>query len=166
MHSPDQLDLAILAMLQTDGRASLAAIGGRIGLSASAVNRRMEKLESDSVITGYAALLRHAAVGLKITAFVTVTLVRQSEEVIAAFEKAVVALPEVAEVHLMAGSADYLLRVISPDVDAYEKFLRQQLTRVRGVARVQTSFSLSTLKSVPSVPLNHLSKPRKQRNRE
>jgi Lrp/AsnC family leucine-responsive transcriptional regulator len=162
MHPPDPLDLAILAVLQTDGRASFAAIGERVGLSASAVTRRLEKLEGDGVITGYAVLLRHAAVGLKITAFVTVTLVRQSEEVINAFEQAVVALPQVAEVHLMAGSTDYLLRVVSPDLEAYEKFLKQQLTRLRGVAHVQTSFSLSTLKSVPSVPLTHLDESRKQ----
>jgi Lrp/AsnC family leucine-responsive transcriptional regulator len=165
MDSPDQLDLAILSVLQTDGRASLAAIGDRIGLSASAVNRRLEKLESSGVITGYVALVAHSAVGLKTTAFVTVTLVRQSEEVITAFEKAVVTLPEVAEVHLMAGSTDYLLRVLSPNLEAYERFLKQQLTRLRGVAHVQTAFSLCTLKSVPLVPLTHLGNSQAKRSK-
>jgi Lrp/AsnC family leucine-responsive transcriptional regulator len=163
MNSPDRLDLAILAVLQTNGRASMAEIGALIGLSPSAVTRRMERLEADRVITGYAALLDHASVGLKMTAFVTVTLVRQSEDMIDAFEKAVVALPEVAEVHLMAGSTDYLLRVVSPDLEAYEKFLKRQLTRLRGVAHVQTSFSMSTLKAVPSVSLAHLVESRKRR---
>jgi Lrp/AsnC family transcriptional regulator, leucine-responsive regulatory protein len=161
----DSLDLNILAVLQTDGRATMAEVGARIGLSASAVTRRLEKLEHDGVILSYAALLDHKSVGLKMTAFVTVTLIRQSEEMIESFEKAVVALPEVAEVHLMAGSADYLLRVLSPDLEAYEQFLKHKLTRLKGVAHVQTSFSLSSLKAMPSVPLSHLEAAGKQRPR-
>src|ERR1700727_1380360 len=90
----DPKDLSILAVLQTDGRASMAEIGERIGLSASAVTRRLEKLEHDGVILSYAALLNHKSVGLNMTAFVTVTLIRQSEEIIEAFENAVVALPD------------------------------------------------------------------------
>ena|ERR1700727_1056826 len=161
----DPKDLSILAVLQTDGRASMAEIGERIGLSASAVTRRLEKLEHDGVILSYAALLNHKSVGLNMTAFVTVTLIRQSEEIIEAFENAVVALPEVAEVHLMAGSADYLLRVLSPDLEAYEQFLKRKLTRLKGVAHVQTSFSLSSLKAAPSVPLSHLEAPEKREAR-
>jgi Lrp/AsnC family leucine-responsive transcriptional regulator len=156
MKTLDRMDVEILMALQDDGRASMAAIGEEIGLSASAVTRRLEKLEADRVIVGYAALLNHKAVGLKMTAFVTVTLTKQSEEIIEAFEKAIVALPEVAEVHLMAGSTDYLLRVISTDLEAYENFLKRRLTRLRGVAHVQTAFSLSSLKAAPSVPLTHL----------
>ena len=156
MKTLDPLDVEILTILQLDGRASMAEVGGRIGLSASAVMRRLERLEGDRVILGYTALLSHKAVGLKMTAFVTVTLTKQSEEVIEAFEKAIVSLPEVAEVHLMAGSTDYLLRVISTDLEAYESFLKRRLTRLRGVAHVQTAFSLSSLKTVPSVPLTHL----------
>ena len=162
MNTLDPLDVAILTKLQGDGRASMVEIAEQIGLSASAVTRRLERLEADRVILGYAATLNHKAVGLKMTAFVTVTLTKQSEEVIDAFEKAIVALPEVAEVHLMAGSADYLLRVISTDLEAYESFLKRRLTRLRGVAHVQTNFSLSSLKAVPSVPLAHLVEPREK----
>jgi Lrp/AsnC family transcriptional regulator, leucine-responsive regulatory protein len=165
MKNVDQLDVEILTILQHDGRASMAEIGAEIGLSASAVTRRLEKLEGDRVILGYAPLLNHKALGLKMTAFVTVTLTRQSEEVIEAFEKAIVTLPEVAEVHLMAGSTDYLLRVISTDLEAYEIFLKRSLTRLRGVAHVQTTFSLSSLKASPSVPLTHLSKVREGRRK-
>lgn len=160
MKGLDPLDVEILVALQVDGRASMAEIGEKIGLSASAVTRRLERLEADRVILGYAALLNHKAVGLKMTAFVTVTLIQQSEDIIEAFEKAIVALPEVAEVHLMAGSTDYLLRVVSTDLEAYESFLKRRLTRLRGVAHVQTSFSLSSLKAVPSVPLTHLAEPK------
>jgi Lrp/AsnC family transcriptional regulator, leucine-responsive regulatory protein len=156
MKTLDPLDVEILVALQGDGRASMAEIGKEIGLSASAVTRRLEKLEADRVILGYAPLLNLKSVGLKMTAFVTVTLTKQSEEIIEAFEKAIVALPEVAEVHLMAGSTDYLLRVISTDLEAYESFLKRRLTRLRGVAHVQTTFSLSSLKGVSSVPLTHL----------
>jgi len=163
MKTLDPLDVAILTALQGDGRASMAEIGERIGLSASAVTRRLEKLESDRVILGYTAMLNHKAMGLKMTAFVTVTLVKQTEDIIDTFEKAIVTLPEVAEVHLMAGSADYLLRVISPDLEAYESFLKRRLTRLRGVAHVQTAFSMSSLKSVPSVPLTHLREAKGQR---
>ena len=159
MKTLDRMDVEILMALQGDGRASMAEIGEDIGLSASAVTRRLEKLEADRVILGYAALLNHKAVGLKMTAFVTVTLTKQSEDIIEAFENAIVALPEVAEVHLMAGSTDYLLRVISTDLEAYESFLKRRLTRLRGVAHVQTTFSLSSLKAAPSVPLTHLVDP-------
>ncbi len=152
----DALDIKILSVLQGNGRASMAEIGERVALSASAVTRRMDSLEKAGVIRSYAALLDHKSVGLKVTAFVTVTLIRQSEEIIDAFEKAVVALPEVAEVHLMAGSTDYLLRVLGSDLEAYEQFLKRKLTRLRGVAHVQTAFSLSSLKAAPSVPLTHL----------
>ena len=156
MKTLDRMDVEILMALQDDGRASMAEIGEEIGLSASAVTRRLERLEADRVILGYAALLNHKAVGLKMTAFVTVTLTKQSEEIIETFERAIIALPEVAEVHLMAGSTDYLLRVISTDLEAYESFLKRRLTRLRGVAHVQTAFSLSSLKAAPSVPLTHL----------
>ncbi len=159
MKTLDRMDVEILMALQDDGRASMAEIGEEIGLSASAVTRRLERLEADRVILGYAALLNHKAVGLKMTAFVTVTLTKQSEEIIETFERAIVALPEVAEVHLMAGSTDYLLRVISTDLEAYESFLKRRLTRLRGVAHVQTAFSLSSLKAAPSVPLTHLVDP-------
>ena len=156
MKTLDRMDVEILMALQDDGRASMAEIGEEIGLSASAVTRRLERLEADRVILGYAALLNHKAVGLKMTAFVTVTLTKQSEEIIETFERAIVELPEVAEVHLMAGSTDYLLRVISTDLEAYESFLKRRLTRLRGVAHVQTAFSLSSLKAASSVPLTHL----------
>jgi Lrp/AsnC family transcriptional regulator, leucine-responsive regulatory protein len=124
------------------------------------VTRRLEKLEADRVALGYVASLNLKAVGLKMTAFVTVTLIKQSEEIIQAFEKAIVTLPEVAEVHLMAGSTDYLLRVISTDLGSYEMFLKRRLTRLRGVAHIQTTFSLSSLKAMPSVPLTHLAAPK------
>jgi Lrp/AsnC family leucine-responsive transcriptional regulator len=160
MNNLDPLDVEILTLMQLDGRASMAEIGGKIGLSASAVTRRLEKLEGDRVILGYTARVNHKAVGLRMTAFVRVTLTKQSEDVIEAFEKAIVSLPEVAEVHLMAGSTDYLLRVISTDLEAYESFLKRRLTRLRGVAHVQTAFSLSSLKTVVSVPLTHLIEPK------
>jgi Lrp/AsnC family leucine-responsive transcriptional regulator len=166
MKDLDPFDVEILTTLQDDGRASMAEIGEKIGLSASAVTRRLEKLEADRVILGYAALLNHKALGLKMTAFVTVTLTKQSEEIIEAFEKAIVALPEVAEVHLMAGSTDYMLRVISTDLEAYEGFLKRRLTRLRGVAHVQTTFSLSSLKAAPSVPLTHLLEPKVAQRKE
>ncbi len=105
----DRLNIEILLALQANGRASMAEIGERIGLSASAVTRRVDSLEGDQIILGYTAVLDHKAIGLKVNAFVTVTLVRQSQEVIDAFEQAVVTFPEVVEVHLMAGSTDYLM---------------------------------------------------------
>lgn len=156
MHSGhDRLDIQILCALQANGRATAAEIGERVGLSASSITRRVDRMESDRVILGYTALLDHKSVGLKVTAFVTVTLVRQTDEIIEAFEKAVVTFPEVAEAHLLTGSTDYLLRVVAPDIELYEEFLKKRLTRVRGVAHVQTTFSLSTLKATPSVPLTH-----------
>jgi DNA-binding Lrp family transcriptional regulator len=152
----DRIDAQILTALQAGGRTTMAEIGSQVGLSASAVTRRVERLEAEGVIRGYMALIAPAAVGLTVTAFVTVTLTRQAEVLIEAFEKAVVEFPEVAEVHLMAGTTDYLLRVITADLASYERFLKRRLTRVPGVAHVQTAFSLSNLKLRPSLDLSHL----------
>lgn len=156
MRPHDRIDIQILAEIQTNGRASMAEIAERVGLSASAVTRRLDRLESERLILGYSAVLDHKAIGLKVTAFVTVTLVRQADDIIKAFEQAVLGFAEVAEAHLMAGSTDYLLRVVAPDIEAYEVFLKRRLTRVRGVAHVQTAFSLSSLKRMPTVSLEHL----------
>src|SRR5258708_17294033 len=135
----------------------MAEIGDRIGLSASAVTRRVDSLEGDQIILGYTAVLDHKAIGLKVNAFVTVTLVRQSQEVIDAFEQAVVTFPEGVEGHLMAGSTDYLLRVTVPHLEAYEGFLKQRLTRLRGIAHVHSSVSSSRLYALRTVSLAHLS---------
>jgi Lrp/AsnC family leucine-responsive transcriptional regulator len=152
----DRLDVEILSALQANGRASMAEIGERVGLSASAVTRRIERLEHEGVILGYSAQLNHKAVNLKVTAFVTVTLVRQSDEIIEAFERAAIGFREVAEVHLLAGSSDYLLRVVAPDIEVYEAFLKTRLTRLPGVAHVRTAFSLSNLKAASAMSLAHL----------
>ena len=157
MINGDKLDVRILEVLQRDGRASMAQLAELVGLSASAVTRRIDRLESLRVIKGYQALLDPASVGLGITAFVTVTLTRQAEDIIKSFETAIVALPQVVEVHLMAGSTDYLLRVVAENLAAYERFLKQQLTRVRGIAHVQSAFSLSSLKAGTVLDLGHLS---------
>lgn len=156
MEHLDKTDLEILRALQASGRATMAEIGHGVGLSASAVTRRVERLEADGVIRGYMALIQPARVGLAVTAFVTVTLTRQAEELIETFERAIVSFPEVAEVHLMAGTTDYLLRVVTADLASYERFLKRRLTRVPGVAQVQTAFSLSNLKSRPTLDFAHL----------
>jgi len=161
MNALDPFDLEILSELQRNARLSLAELGTRAGLSASAVSRRLQRLEASGVIRGYVANLDGRSLGLMVTAFVTVTLARQSEAIIDRFEKTVVELAQVAEVHLIAGTTDYLLRVIVPDLEAYETFLKRELTRIEGVAHVQTAFSLSSLKTGAPISLAHLARLRK-----
>ena len=113
----------------------------------------MRALEREGVVKGYAALLEAAAVGLPISVFVQVTLERQIEQALETFETAIQGRPEVMECYLMTGDADYLLRVVVSDLTAYERFLKEHLTRVPGVASIKSSFALNQVKYSTALPL-------------
>lgn len=149
----DQIDLAILDRLQRDGRATSAEVGGVAGLSPSPAHRRQRLLERDGIIRGYVALLDQDQVGLPVNVFVSVRLSGQAEEQLLAFENAVTALPEVMECYVMSGASDYLLRVVSPDLAAYEEFLRTKLTRMPGVRGVESAFALKRVVYRTNLPL-------------
>ena len=149
----DAIDRRILGVLQADARISNAALAEAVGLSPSPCLRRVRALERGGVIRGYAALVEPGAVGLPISVFVQVTLERQVEQALETFERAIRARPEVMECYLMTGDADYLLRVVVSDLTAYERFLKEHLTRVPGVASIKSSFALNQVKYATALPL-------------
>jgi DNA-binding Lrp family transcriptional regulator len=149
----DRIDRSILHELQLDARLSNAALAGRINLSESACLRRVRRLEEDSMITNYVALVDQSRAGYPDNVFVQITLESQQQDDLAAFEAAVAALPEVMECYLMSGDSDYLLRVIVSDARDYERIHSQHLTRLPGVDRVQSSFALRTVTKRTELPV-------------
>jgi DNA-binding Lrp family transcriptional regulator len=148
----DRVDKSILAELQRDGRLSNRELAERANLSESACLRRVRGLEQAGVIDRYAALVNQAKVGLPGNVFV-ITLNRQEQADLAAFEEAVRRVPEVMECYLMTGQQDYLLRVAVSDTADFERLHSQHLTRLPGVARVQSSFALRTVRKSSELPI-------------
>ncbi len=149
----DAIDRRILTALQANARISNAELADSVGLSPSPCLRRVRALESAGVIRRYATLLEPETVGLPISVFVQVTLERQVESALDVFENAIVDRPEVMECYLMTGDSDYLLRVVVSDLAAYERFLKEHLTRVSGVASIKSSFALNQVKYSTELPL-------------
>lgn len=149
MHSTniDSFDIRILGLLQRDGRMSINDLSAQVGLSPSPVARRIRLLEEAGIIKGYAALCDEAALGFGVSVFVSVRLDRQVDEALATFEAAVTTFPEVVDCWLMTGNRDYLLRVATTGLPEFERFLVGQLTKVRGVASIQSSIPLRRVKS-------------------
>ncbi|MCB1542716.1 MAG: Lrp/AsnC family transcriptional regulator [Hyphomicrobiales bacterium] len=149
----DQIDRKIIAALQEDGRMTTLELAERVGLSASPCARRVRLMEEAGIITGYVATLDQAAVGLPISVFVSVKLERQREEELDRFSEAVRRWPEVVDCYLMTGQRDYLLRIVAPDLASYEAFLKDKLTRLKGVASIESSFALGQIKRSNALPL-------------
>ncbi len=149
----DRIDYSILDHLQRDARATSGELAEAAGLSASPAHRRQKLLEDAGIIRRYVALLDQDRVGLPVSVFVSVRLQAQTDEHLAAFEKAVAELPEVMECYVMSGASDYLLRVVAPDLGAYEEFLRTRLTRIPGVRGVESAFALKRVVYRTNLPL-------------
>ncbi|WP_226782057.1 Lrp/AsnC family transcriptional regulator [Oceaniglobus trochenteri] len=142
----DTTDRRILSVLQGRGRISNADLAEAVNLSASACHRRVQRLEAEGVISGYVALLDRHKLERKATVFVEITLSGQAEDLLDAFERAVARIPDVLECHLMAGSADYLLKVVAQDSEDFAMIHRRHLSRLPGVAQMQSSFALRTVR--------------------
>lgn len=139
----DEKDRAIIRLLRQDARMSNAALAEQVGLSPSACLRRLRILEEQGPIRGYTVVLdAREAAGPGVTVIVQITLERQTDEHLRRFEEAVRRCPEVRECHLMTGIADYLLRLEARDAADYERIHKEQLSRMPGVARIQSSFAI------------------------
>ncbi len=149
----DETDRRILRVLQGRGRLSNAELSEQVNLSASACHRRVQRLEDAGVISGYVALLDARKMGLATTVYVEITLNAQANEVLDAFEKAVARVPDVLECHLMAGTADYILKVVAEDAEDFARIHCQYLTRLPGVAQMKSSFALRTVCNSTALPL-------------
>jgi DNA-binding Lrp family transcriptional regulator len=149
----DDLDRAILRELMRDGRMTNADLSERVHLSPSACLRRVRALEESGVIGGYAMLLDPARAGLTGAAFVFVTLEQQGRAVLDAFERDARKHPEITECYLLAGAADYLLRIAFRDTRDYERIHTEILTQMPGVSRVQSTLTLRTVKKTTVLPI-------------
>ncbi|MEJ6478432.1 MAG: Lrp/AsnC family transcriptional regulator [Octadecabacter sp.] len=149
----DQIDRRILKALQRGGRMSHAEMSEKVNLSPSACHRRVQRLEKEGIIRDYVALLDARKIGRKTTVFVEITLSAQADEVLDAFEKAVARIPDVLECHLMAGAADYLLKVVAADTDDFAAIHRRHLASLPGVQTMQSSFALRTVVSTTALPV-------------
>jgi Lrp/AsnC family leucine-responsive transcriptional regulator len=153
MSELDATDLRILTVLQKSGRMTNAELSERVNLSPSACHRRTQRLEDEGFIAAYVALLDPRRLGRTTTVFVEITLQSQAEELLDAFEKAVARIPEILECHLMAGSADYLLKMIVRDTEDFARLHRQHLSRLPGVRQMQSSFALRTVVQTTAIPV-------------
>ena len=149
----DSIDRRILNVLQKEGRTSNADLAENISLSASACHRRVQRLHSIGIIKNYVALLNNRLVELPTTVFVEITLSGQADEVLDAFEREVLLIPDVLECHLMAGSADYLLKVVAKDTDDFARIHRKYLARLPGIAQMHSSFSLRSVSNTTALPI-------------
>ena len=149
----DETDRRILVVLQGQGRITNAELSERVNLSPSACHRRVQRLEEDGVIAGYVALVNARRVGKPTTVFVEITLESQAEELLEAFERGVARIPDILECHLMAGTADYLLKVVVEDTEDFARIHRRFLSRLPGVRQMHSSFALREVRKTTALPV-------------
>jgi Lrp/AsnC family leucine-responsive transcriptional regulator len=149
----DGIDRKIIGALQENGKMTVQEVSERVGLSHSPCARRIRILEEAGIIKGYTAIIDQKKVGLPISAFASIRLERQREDNLDRFAQAVARWPEVVDCYLMTGQRDYLLRVVVRDLEAYDQFLKNKLTRLDGVASIETSFALGQIKRSEKLPL-------------
>ncbi|SLN48912.1 Leucine-responsive regulatory protein [Aquimixticola soesokkakensis] len=149
----DDTDRRILTILQRRGKISNADLAESAHLSSSACHRRVQRLEAEGVIRDYVALLDPRKIDRPSTVFVEITLSGQADEVLDAFERAVARVPEILECHLMAGKADYLLKVVVRDTEDFAQIHRRSLATLPGVQTMQSSFALRTVFKTTALPI-------------
>ena len=149
----DAIDRKILAILQSNAHATSEQLSEKVGLSPSPCARRVRNLETTGVIRSYVAVVDQVKVGLPISVFASIKLERQREEELDRFANAVQRWPEIVECYLMTGQRDYLLRIVVKDLEAYEAFLKRTLTKLEGVASIESSFALGQVKHAQPLPI-------------
>ncbi len=153
MASLDEIDMRLLAELQDEGRITNVELAQRVGLTAPPCLRRVRALEEAGVIRGYHAELDPSRLGFALTVFAMVSLKSQAEADLREFEQAMRDLPEVREVHMLNGEIDFILKIVSHDLQSFQEFLTSKLTPAPNVASVKTSLTIRTSKIQPGVPL-------------
>ena len=139
--------------MQAEGRVTNVDLARRVGLTAPPCLRRVRALEEEGVIRGYHADLDPSKLGFAITVFAMVSLRSQAEEDLKAFEDHIKALPEVRECHMLNGEIDFILKVVSRDLQSFQEFLTSKLTPAPNVVSVKTSLTIRTAKHEPGVPI-------------
>lgn len=151
----DRLDRKILSIIQADATVSVAEIGKKVGLSTTPCWRRIQKMEEDGVIKRRVAILDPASVNVAVTAFVSIVTNDHSDEWLRRFAEVIREFPEVVEFYRMAGQVDYLMRVVVPDIAAYDRFYKRLIEKVK-IADVSTTFAMEQIKFTTELPLNYI----------
>jgi len=154
MATLDTIDRRLLTELQSEGRVTNVDLARRVGLTAPPCLRRVRSLEERGVIRGYHADLDASKLGFAITVFAMVSLRSQAEEDLRAFENHIKTLPEVRECHMLNGEIDFILKIVSQDLQSFQELLTSKLTPAPNVASVKTSLTIRTAKQLPGVPLD------------
>ena len=141
----DAVDRKILAVLQEDGRLTVTELAGRVGLSVSPCHRRLRELERSGAIRGYRAVVDAHALGLPFEALVFVTMGREDRDTLLAFEAAVAAIPHVVQAQRLFGDPDYLLRIVTADLAAYQRLQDDKLTSLPGVQRMTSTLVMKRI---------------------
>ncbi len=149
----DSTDFRILRQLQRDASLTNVELAAAVSLSPSPTLARVKRLEGEGVISSYVALVDPHALGLKVNVFVRVSLEKQEAAALEKFEQAVSHFDEVMEVYLMTGDEDYLLRIVVPDIQALERFILENLTRIPGIKNIKSSFALKQVKYKTALPI-------------
>jgi DNA-binding Lrp family transcriptional regulator len=149
----DKVTRQILEALQADSRQSTQALADKVGLSATPVWRRVKELEESGVIRRHVALVDRERLGLNICVLANVSLLRHSEGAVEAFEAMVRASPEIIECQAITGEADYVVKVVAPDMKAYDQFLQSKVFKVAGVASVRSNVVLREVKYETALPV-------------
>lgn len=153
MHVLDDIDRLILRELQSDGRLSNQDLADRVGLSPSPCLRRVRMLEAAGVIAGYRAVVAPKAVDLAITAFVRLRLASHEGSTVDAVEARLREIPHIVEAHLLAGDWDYLVRIVTPSFEDYERLLREHVRAIPSLAAIDTTFAFAETKPVSPLPI-------------
>ncbi len=152
----DHIDRKILDILQEDGATTNVELARKVGLAPATTLDRVKKLKQSGVIRGYVALVDSSKVNQGTISFVSVTLAEHSADRVRAFRESVLALPEVLECYHISGESDYLLKVVSTDIQGYEDFLLHKLALMPGLGKIHTSFVLSTVKYETKIPIEQV----------
>jgi DNA-binding Lrp family transcriptional regulator len=149
----DDFDRRIVTALAKHGRLSAVELAANVGLSPSTVTRRLQALEASGTIHGYRAMIDPTAAGLGISIFVEITLERQNDDTLRAFEAGLAACPNVLSCHLMSGSSDYLIHIVAHDLPDFERLHANVLGHLPGVARIESKFALREVIDRPLAPI-------------
>ncbi len=151
----DRLDRMILTILQEDATVPVAEIGRRVGLSTTPCWRRIQKMEEEGVIKGRVAVVNAAKVNAKVTVFVSITTNQHNEDWLTRFAKVIGDFPEVIEFYRMSGQIDYLLKVVVPDIGAYDAFYKKLVSKI-DIMDVSSAFAMETIKNETALPLGYM----------
>jgi DNA-binding Lrp family transcriptional regulator len=154
MSSLDKTDIRILDILQKDSKTTIKEIAHRLNLSTTPIFERIKRMETQGIISQYVAIVDPKKLGIKLTAFIEISIIDHSMQAIDAFVEAIQIYPEVIECHHVTGDSDFLITILTEDIESYNNFITKKLSKAPNVGKVRSSFSLSTKKKTTAIKLS------------